>query len=135
VIGLQGDDGSSPIYNWFTDIPDPYGSAFRADHDAGPSRIQDLMRRGMHVLGRSALFRVIVYVVLSLVLLPFCRRDRIALVFLLSGLASEGILFLIAPTTDWRYSCWMIVAVAIAVAMLVAKRAQSVWTTASSKKQ
>ena len=135
LIGLTGDTGASPVYNWFTDIQDPYGSAARIDHDAAGSRLQDLLRRAMHWLGETPLFRVIVYLALALLLLPFCVRDRLGFALLASGLASEALLFLIAPTTDWRYSCWLIVCVTFAAALIVVRRRQSVWVVARTMKQ
>jgi len=135
MLGVVGDTGESPVYNWFTDIQDPYGSAARIDHDAAAAKIQNWLRGAMHWFGETPLFRIMVYVVLALVLLLFCRRDRLAFALLASGLMSEGILFLIAPTTDWRYSCWLIVCTTFAAIMIIARRAQRVWVTASSTKQ
>jgi hypothetical protein len=135
LIGVVGDTGESPVYNWFTDIQDPYGSAARIDHDASASKIQNLLRRAMHWIGATPVFRIIVYLALSLLLLPFCIRDRLAFALLASGLSSEAILFLIAPTTDWRYSCWLIVCTVFATIMLIARRSHGWWATASTTKQ
>jgi hypothetical protein len=135
VVQLKGDTGESPIYNWFTDIQDVYGSAGRIDHDARPSKLQDVLRDAMHWLGETPLFRISVYLALALLLLPFCIGDRLAFALIGSGLASEALLFLIAPTTDWRYSCWLIVSVTFAAVLIIARRRQSVWATASSTKQ
>jgi hypothetical protein len=120
MLGFGGDD-SSPVYNWFTDIQDPYGSATMADHDAHAGKLQDHLRSAMHWFGRTPLFRVYVYAALMLILLPFAR-DRLTLSILLSALSSEIILFLIAPTTDWRYSCWMILATVIGAVLVAASR-------------
>jgi hypothetical protein len=135
LIGLTGDTGESPVYNWFTDIQDPYGSAARIDHDAAAGKIQNLLRRAMHWIGTTAVFRVIVYLALALLLLPFCVRDRLAFALIASGLSSEAILFLIAPTTDWRYSCWLILCTTFAAILIITRRAHSVWVTASKMKQ
>ncbi|HUS27142.1 MAG TPA: hypothetical protein VMZ53_01490 [Kofleriaceae bacterium] len=123
LLGFGGDD-SSPVYNWFTDIQDPYGSATMADHDAHAGKLQDVLRRGMHAVGRTPLFRVYVYLALLFILLPFAR-DRLTLAVLGSAASSEVILFLIAPTTDWRYSSWMILAVVIAAMLIAAQRIRS----------
>jgi len=135
LLGLTGDTGASPVYNWFTDIQDPFGSAARIDHDAAGSHVQNALRVGMHWLGETPLFRVIVYLALSLLLLPFCIRDRLAFALLASGIASEAILFLIAPTTDWRYSCWLIVCVVFAAIVIAVRRGQGVWVAARMTKQ
>ncbi|NVB77400.1 MAG: hypothetical protein HOV81_03315 [Kofleriaceae bacterium] len=134
IIGLGG-PGDSTVYNWFTDIQDPYKSAFQVDHDAAASRIQNLLRQAMHWCGSSVVFSITVYLALSLLLLPFCVRDRESFALLVSALMGEAILFLIAPTTDWRYSYWLIVAVVIVTVLLVARRRQMVWATASTMKQ
>lgn len=134
IIGLGG-TGVSPVYNWFTDIQEPYRSAFKVDHDASASRIQNWLRQAMHWCGRSVMFSITVYLALSLLLLPFCVRDRESFALVVSALMGEAILFLIAPTTDWRYSYWLIVAVVIVTVLLVARRRQILWATASTMKQ
>jgi len=124
LLGLGDEPDASPVYNWFSDIQDPWYSASRADHDAAPAHLQDLLRRGIHVVGATPIFHVMLYVILSVVLLPFSLRDRRVFALLASGITSEAVLFVLAPTTDWRYSFWMIVVVAFAVVMLVAGRAR-----------
>lgn len=122
LLGLGGEPAESPVYNWFTDIQDPFFSASVIDHDATGSHLQDLMRAEIHVLGVTPMFSVIVYVVLAVLLIPFAFIDRRIVALIASALTSELILFLIAPTTDWRYSFWLIVAVVFATIMLVARR-------------
>ena len=124
MLGLGDEPDASPVYNWFSDIQDPYYSASRADHDAYPAHFQDLLRRTIHVVGVTPMFHVILYAILTVVLLPFGLRDHRAFALLASGITSEGVLFILAPTTDWRYSFWMIVVVAFSLVMLVAGRAQ-----------
>ncbi|MEO8707186.1 MAG: hypothetical protein ABI867_44575, partial [Kofleriaceae bacterium] len=125
LLGLEGDDAGSPVYNWFTDIQEPYLSAAYIDHDATAGHIQDALRDGIHVVGVTPVFSVMLYVVLSLVLLPFAFRDRAALGLLASAVTSEAVLFLLAPTSDWRYSFWLLVATVIALVLIVARRAKS----------
>jgi hypothetical protein len=122
LLGLGGEPAQSPVYNWFTDIQDPFFSASVIDHDASGSHLQNLMRDEIHVVGVTPAFSVIVYAVLSLLLIPFAFIDRRIVAMLASGLTSELILFLVAPTTDWRYSFWLVVAVVFATIMLVARR-------------
>jgi len=76
LVNVPDDPPPSVIYTWFVDVQDPYGSADRADHDAAPGEIQDVLRDALTWTSRTALFHVWVYVLLSLLLLPFCVRDR-----------------------------------------------------------
>jgi hypothetical protein len=122
LMGWSDEPDASPVYNWFTDIQDPLYSASKIDHDAAPAHFQDVLRREIHVVGTTPIFSVVVYLVLSVVLLPFAIFDRRVLGLLASGITSELVLVVIAPTTDWRYSYWLLVTVVFAVVMLVARR-------------
>ena len=59
---------TSPVYNWFTDVQDPWGSGERIGHDAAPGKLQNKLRLGIHVVGATWVFHVFLYVVLSIVL-------------------------------------------------------------------
>src|SRR5262249_6236761 len=84
---------------------------------------QDWLERRMLQIAKSTpLFRPYVYLVVALCLLALCRGHRDALAIVLSGLALEATLVLVAPTTDYRYSHWMIVCTCIAIVMLFARR-------------
>lgn len=122
LLGLGGEAQQSPVYNWFTDIQDPFFSASVIDHDASGSHLQNLLRDDIHVLGVTPMFSVVVYAVLTLLLIPFAFIDRRILALIASAVTSEGILFVIAPTSDWRYSYWMVVAVVFSTIMLIARR-------------
>jgi hypothetical protein len=122
LLGLGGEPAQSPVYNWFTDIQDPFFSASVIDHDASGSHVQNLLRDEIHVLGVTPMFSVIVYAVLALVLIPFAFIDRRIVALVASAVTSELILFVIAPTSDWRYSFWMVVAVVFSTIMLIARR-------------
>ncbi len=78
------------------------------------------------VARKTPLFRPWIYLVLSVLLLAFCRGQRDVFAILMSGIAMEGTLLLLAPTPDYRYSHWMVITTCIAVIMLVARRARSV---------
>jgi hypothetical protein len=67
----------------------------------------------------TPLFRQWLYIVAAILLLPLCRRHRDIAAVLASGLVVEASLFFIAPSTDYRYSHWMIASTCIAVIMLV----------------
>ena len=98
----------SPIYCWFTDVQDPYGSGFMIDYMAGPSRTQEHAQQAMFWIGDTYVFRVSLYVILTLLLIPFAVRDRLTLALLSSSILSEAALFMLAPTVDVRYSFWLI---------------------------
>jgi hypothetical protein len=78
----------------------------------------------------TPLFWPWIYVLAALVLLPLARRDRDARALLVSGLVIEATLFFLAPSADYRYSHWTIVA-AIVCAILVHGRRTSRRTNAS----
>ena len=66
----------------------------------------------------TPLFRQWLYLVVALLLLPLCRRNRGAAALLVSGLLVEASLFFIAPSTDYRYSHWTIVCTSVAFVMV-----------------
>jgi ABC-type multidrug transport system fused ATPase/permease subunit len=134
VLELPPIELASPVYDWFTDIQDIYGSAQRIGHDAGPGKLQNLLREGIDVVGATVIFYVMAYAVLTLLLLPFSVRDREVFALLVSSVFSEAILFVIAPTTDWRYSFWMVLAVVLSIVMILARR-YTAWLTVKMTKQ
>jgi hypothetical protein len=94
---------------------------------SGYSPLQDwLQKRAVWVAKKTPLFRPWIYVVISLVLLPFAWRERSVdvIALLLSGLALEASLFPLAPTPDYRYSHLLVVCTVMAVVMLTARRAR-----------
>ncbi len=86
------------------------------------ARFQDhLERRFEHIARETPLFHPIVYLVIALLLLAMTRtRDVLAL--LLSGLALELSLLPAAPSTDYRYSHWLVVVTCLAAVLLFARR-------------
>ncbi|MDQ3364487.1 MAG: hypothetical protein M3680_03570 [Myxococcota bacterium] len=124
LIQLTEVEKGSPIYQFFMDVQDPYGSAAKMRHSAVPARFQGNLRELMRWFGETPLFTVYLYLFLALALLPFAVRDRETLAILLSALSSEAALFFLTPTTDLRYSFWMLLTTTLAVAMLIARRAQ-----------
>ena len=124
----------SPVYNWFSDVQDIYGSAAKIGHDAAAGKFQDLLRQAIQYLGATYMFYIMLYVVLMLLLIPFCFWDREVLALVSSALLGEAVLFIIAPTTDWRYSFWMVLAVVLAIVLVVARRYNE-WLTVKTTKQ
>lgn len=89
----------------------------------GASQLQDALTAGGRWLADATpLFTQWLYVVLAIVLVPFARRERDVLALLLSGLALDASLFLLAASPDYRYSHWLITCTLIAIAMLIARR-------------
>jgi hypothetical protein len=66
------------------------------------------------------------YVLLALVIggLAVATRHREALALCLSGLAMEATLFFLAPSHDYRYSHWLVVATCLAAVLAGVRRAQ-----------
>lgn len=124
---IQLNDGpfGSAAYVWFTDIQDLTRSARLIDHDAWPSRTQQLMNAAMWDVASTALFRVYVYAFVGLLLLAFCWRDRESFALIVSGITGEAALFFLTPTPDFRYSFWLILAVILAAILIAARRAGS----------
>jgi hypothetical protein len=116
-----GGEVPSATYVWFTDVLDAEGSAKLAEHAAVPSKLQAQLRKAMLAIGTSFLFRPWIY--LALLVVGFVGlRDRRILAVALSGLANEVVLFLFAPTIDYRYSVWLAATSALALVMVVASR-------------
>lgn len=93
---------------------------YRLDH----ASVQLSLVRVMEHAVKTIAFRVRVYFLLALLLLPLARRNRAALAFLLSGLLYELGLFIVAPAIDYRYSHWLVVSTIIGTILLVASRVQ-----------
>jgi len=74
---------------------------------------------------RTHIFTPWVYFLVALILFPIARRERDVLALLLGGLLYEGTFLVFAATRDYRYSHWMIVATAISVVTLTARRARA----------
>lgn len=119
LIGLGESMPVSPYWEGFTALP------FQEDvlaHRASHSAVQRAWLDTTIWLSDTWLFRPHTYAILALILLPLCRRDRLAGVLLGSGLLYEAGLFIIAPSSDLRYSHWMIACVAITLPYLVWRR-------------
>jgi hypothetical protein len=122
LIHLGDDHIPSNVYASFTDSLDRTGSAARIGHNAISSRLQRVLHNAMAAIASSWLFRPWLYLALSIALLPLCIRDRRLLALVLSGVANEAALFVVAPTIDFRYSIWLVVSTAVVTASLLARR-------------
>ena len=90
--------------------------------DVVTARFQDRLERRFEQLARDTpLFHPIVYFIIALLLLAMTRsRDVLAL--LASGLALELSLLPAAPSTDYRYSHWLVVVTCVAAVLLAVRR-------------
>lgn len=75
----------------------------------------------LDALGGTPLFRVFIYLAVSFALLALCRA-RLPLALLASGLTIELSLLAAAPSSDYRYSHWMIVTTVVAGIMIFVQR-------------
>jgi len=124
VVGLS----HHPIGNMVPTFHTQYRPYMERLHLASEwSPLQDDLQRRIHrIAKKTPLFRVWVYIVIALVLVPFAirRRQLDSLALLLSGLGLEASLVPLAPTPDYRYSHWLITCTVLALILIVARRAQ-----------
>jgi hypothetical protein len=100
-------------------------SAAIVDHSASHSSIQEAWGDAVVQVTQSRLFRPRVYFFLSLILLVFARRNRLAFAILASGIAHEVGLFAIAPAVEYRYNHWMVATTLVGLVLVfIARRAQ-----------
>jgi hypothetical protein len=119
VLNLQRARGPN-AYVWAIAVG-AYDSQRWIQHSAASSRAQHWLRQAMFDFSHTWVFFPFWYFGLLLVLLPLCR-DRVTLAVLGSGLGYELALVVLAPTSDFRYSQWMIAMVAMAACSVFAVR-------------
>ena len=89
----------------------------------GWSKLQRKLTKWMRALWRNTpIFVPYVYLFAALILLPLALRQRDVLAILLSGLAMEGTLVLLAHSNDYRYSHWMVITTIAGAIILGARR-------------
>ncbi|MBA3451952.1 MAG: hypothetical protein H0T42_02505 [Deltaproteobacteria bacterium] len=89
----------------------------------GWSKLQRKMTKWyVSIVRHTPLFTVWMYIVIALVLLPLALRHRDVLALLLSGLALEASLVVLAPSPDYRYSHWLVICTIIAAIVLGVRR-------------
>ncbi|HEY0254365.1 MAG TPA: hypothetical protein VGC41_22715 [Kofleriaceae bacterium] len=99
--------------------------------EAGVQNVETAFSRNgenftMWVAKRTRLFRPHVYVILAVLLLFACRRDRECAALLLSGLGLELSLLPLVQAPDYRYSHWLVVTTCLALVMLIVRRARAI---------
>jgi hypothetical protein len=108
------------------DFHDP-GAAARFGVSSGWSPMQLKLTRALQWLARhTPLFVPWVYLVLTLILLPFTWRQRDLLALLLSGVGMEASLLPLVHSRDYRYSHWMVITTMVAcISLAIRRRAAS----------
>lgn len=87
------------------------------------SPLQLAWTRGLVQLNRwTPLFEPWMYLAIALLLLPLTRGHRDVFALYASGIVIESSLLLIAPSPDYRYSHWMILASVLGTVVLYARR-------------
>jgi hypothetical protein len=86
-----------------------------------PPRVQQWLIARAGSVSASWLMRVYLYGLLALAMLGFAR-DRVAIAIGVSAVSSELALLVLAPTEDFRYSLWLVVASLLALAWTFARR-------------
>ncbi len=122
----------SNVYVWFHQLAEQ-GAVDTIQHDATSARIGAWLRTGAIAVSLTPLYWVFLYVGACLLLLPFALGDRLATALLLSALAYEAAWFFIAPTTDFRYSTWLMPCLGAALALTIARRVRCRGTPGSCK--
>ncbi|QHC35333.1 hypothetical protein FMA36_07335 [Komagataeibacter xylinus] len=114
-------------YHEGIDEPNPYKITFTF-----PNLMQHIMLPLFHKISKWPVYRVWLYVVLSFFLIYQYFRDRyiscdsdcwrlLPAVTVISGILIELPLFIVAPSTEFRYSIWMIFSVVMAAAMIISQ--------------
>ncbi|CAN5671802.1 hypothetical protein BH11MYX1_BH11MYX1_00540 [soil metagenome] len=108
-------------------ISAPYFFARDVQHDESPpSAPARLIQRIIEwVATKTPIDRPYCYLIASLLLLPFARRNRDALALLFSGILYELTYLPVTPSVEYRYSHWMICCCLVGAAILIATRAAS----------
>jgi hypothetical protein len=105
VLGLKGQQPAA-VWEGFTENDSQLAML---SHQATHSWVQARWLSALVRIQGTVLFRPWAYLLIALALLPLCRRSPLALALLLSGIAYELSLLVVAPSADYRYSHWMIV--------------------------
>lgn len=115
LVRLVRPPAMSGVYVWFSVIAAPQ-TIPELEHDANQSRLQSVLRAASIWISLSPLYFTFIYFGACFVLLAVCRR-RLETAVLLSAIGYELAWFFLAPTTDVRYSQWMVMCSLIALTL------------------
>lgn len=121
MIRLDRPPAFTAVYIWFHVLAAPE-TVDELEHDAAPSRLQGKLRVWSQRISLTPLYFTFIYFFACFVLLPVCRRRTLEASILLSAIGYELAWFFLAPTTDVRYSQWMITCCMVVIALLVIRR-------------
>jgi hypothetical protein len=100
-------------------------------HRAFHSSLQETWIDAMVWFEGTLAFRGSFYFLVAVLLLPLCRRNRLAFVLLASGLIYQLGFLVAAPAVGFRYSEWLAESTIIAVVILFVQRYRSDATSRS----
>lgn len=98
------------------------GEGDLVDHRVHRSPAQAWIATQVRRFDGTLLFRPWAYLLLALLLLPLCHRSRLAFAVLTSGIAYVLTLLVAAPSTDYRYSHWMVLTTCLGTVIAVVVR-------------
>ena len=98
---------------------------FGAAHAHRRSVIQKFLVWLVRLVGKTPLFKPFVYLAIALVLVPFARRNRLALTLLASGVLSQVWPAIGSWDAEYRYSTWLVVATVLALVLVIKQRRAS----------
>ena len=119
VLGLAKEPPAGAVWDGFTEAPYQMDMI---DHHPHYTPVQRAWLDAVKACAPTPMFTPYVYLLIALLLLPFARREPDVLALLYSGLANELGLLVVAPSSDFRYSHWMIAMTTLAAVMLFARR-------------
>lgn len=118
VFRAQMSSDSGLVWDGFTDPVYIDLLGHRAIH----STVQQKWVDAMFWFEHTIVFRSSFYFLIALGLLPLCRRNRLALVLLASGIVYELGFLVAAPAVGFRYSQWLAECTMLAVVILFVSR-------------
>lgn len=86
------------------------------------SWLQTAWMEFLNIFFNTPVYWAWVYFLAGIALVWLCRRDRLGLAVVSSGVLCEAFLFLVAPAIDFRYSHWMITCTIVAAVYYIAAR-------------
>ena len=110
----------SNVYVWFHVIAAPE-TVPELEHDAAPSHLQSWLVRAQIWIGWTPLYFIFLYFGLCVALAPVVRT-RLEASMLLSAFGYHLAWFFLAPTTDFRYSQWLMICSLTVLALVITRR-------------
>jgi hypothetical protein len=119
LLALDRPPSFSNVYVWFNVLNAP-DVIKELEHDAAPSRIQGLLIDGSVWISLTPIYFTFVYFGACFVVALLCRR-RLEVALMLSAFGYELQWFFLAPTSDLRYSQWMVVCLLVTTVLVAAR--------------